>query len=40
MLKRFGFATGTAVVVMVALLAAATTMAAASPNQSVTSTTI
>lgn len=39
MLKRFGFATGTAVAVMVSLLAAATTMAAASPNQSVTSTT-
>ena len=40
MLKRIGFATGTAAVTIVALLVGTTTMAAASPNQGVTSTTI
>jgi hypothetical protein len=40
MLKRIGFVTGTAIAMIVALLAGTTTMAAASPNQGVTSTTI
>jgi Periplasmic binding protein len=40
MLKRIGFGIGTAVAMMVALLAGTTTMAAASPDQGVTSTTI
>jgi Periplasmic binding protein len=40
MLKRIGFAAGTAVAMMVALLAGTTTMAAAAPDQGVTSTTI
>ena len=40
MLRRIGFAAGTAAAMLVALLAGTTTMAAAGPNQGVTSTTI
>jgi ABC-type amino acid transport substrate-binding protein len=40
MLKRIGFASGTAFAMMASLLAGTTTVAAANPNQGVTSTTI